>query len=156
MVPQPATKVHSLTMYSDVVAFSDTGDSSIKVYNLSEQTCSVVVGNGEGTKMLSIECCLPKIQRDVSMLATQIVCALTSFNYHDDVVEQEESDLILLLDERQHTKEVVTIAEAAEMTEAAASEVQIEPRTISQYGIPGHERDDFKTSFSTTSKIVKR
>ena len=25
---------------------SDTGDSSIKVYDLSEQTCSVVVGNG--------------------------------------------------------------------------------------------------------------
>ena len=114
-------KVHSLTMYSDVFAFSDIGDSSIKVYNLSEQTCSVVVGNGEGTKMLSIECCLPKIQRDVSMLATQIVCALTSYNYHDDVVEQEESDLILLLDELQHTNEVVTIAEAAEMTEAAAS-----------------------------------
>ena len=43
-------KVHSLTMYSDnVFAFSDTGDSSIKVYNLSEQTCSVVVSNGEGT-----------------------------------------------------------------------------------------------------------
>ena len=44
-------KVHSLTMYSDIVfAFSDTGNLSIKVYNVSEQTCSVVVGNGEGTK----------------------------------------------------------------------------------------------------------
>ena len=44
-------KVHNLTMYSDnFFEFSDTGNSSIKVYNLSEQTCSVVVGNGEDTK----------------------------------------------------------------------------------------------------------
>ena len=87
------------------------------------------------------------------MSATGIVCALTCYNYHDDVLELEESDLILLLE---HTNEVVTIAAAAEMTEAAASEVQIEPRTISQYGIPGHERDNFKTIFSTVSKMVKR
>ena len=67
----------------------------------------------------------------------------------DDVFELEESDLILLPYELQHTNEIVTIAEAAEMTEVAASEVQLEPRTINQYGIPGHERDDFKTIFST-------
>ena len=90
------------------------------------------------------------------MSATRIVCALTCYNYHDDVLELEESDLILLLDELQHINEVVTIAEAAEMTEAAASEVQLEPRTISQYGIPGHERDDFKTIFSTMNEMVKK
>ena len=57
------------------------------------------------------------------MSATRIVCALTCYNYHDDFLELEESDLILLLDELQHTNEVVIIAEAAaEMTEAAASE----------------------------------
>ena len=67
----------------------------------------------------------------------------------DDVLELEESDLILLLDELQQTNEIVTIAEAAEMTEAAASEVQLEPRTINQYGKTGHERDNFKTIFST-------
>ena len=85
------------------------------------------------------------------MSATRNVCALTCYNYHDDVLELEESDLILLLDELQHTNEVVTIAEAAEMTEAAASEVQLEPRTISQY-----ERDDFKTIVSIMNEMVKK
>ena len=85
------------------------------------------------------------------MSATRNVCALTCYKYHDDVLELEESDLILLLDELQHTNEVVTIAEAAEMTEAAASEVQLEPRTISQY-----ERDDFKTIVSIMNEMVKK
>ena len=60
-----------------------------------------------------------------------IVCALTSYNYREDILELEEGDVILLLDVFQHTNEVscVTIAEAAErveMTETAADEVQHE------------------------------
>ena len=44
-------KVHSLTTYNDnSFAFSDTGDSYIKAYNPSEKQCSVVVGNGKGTR----------------------------------------------------------------------------------------------------------
>ena len=57
---------------------------------------------------------------------SKIVCALTCHNYHDKVLEIEKSDLILLLDELQQTNEAVTIAEAAEMTESAANEVQLE------------------------------
>ena len=48
-------------------------------------------------KMLSIKCCLPKIQRDVSMSATRIVCTMTCYNYCDDVLELEESDLTYYL-----------------------------------------------------------
>ena len=44
-------KVHSLTTYSDnSFAFSDTGDSCIKAYNPTVKQCSVVVGNGKGTR----------------------------------------------------------------------------------------------------------
>ena len=44
-------KVHSLNTYNDEsFAFSDTGDFSIKVYNLAENTFSVIVGNGKGTR----------------------------------------------------------------------------------------------------------
>ena len=44
-------KVHSLTTYNDEsLAFSDTGDFSIKVYNPAEKTYSVIVGNGKGTR----------------------------------------------------------------------------------------------------------
>ena len=59
-----------------------------------------------------------------------IVCALTCYNYREDILELEEGDLILLLDVLHHTlNEVVTVAEAAEtveMTETAANEVQHE------------------------------
>ena len=44
-------KVHSLTTYNDnSFAFSDTGDSCIKAYNPTVKQCSVVVGDGKGTR----------------------------------------------------------------------------------------------------------
>ena len=44
-------KVHSLTTYNDnSFAFSDTGDSCIKAYNATVKQCSVVVGDGKGTR----------------------------------------------------------------------------------------------------------
>ena len=58
---------------------------------------------------------------------SNIVCALTCYNYHDTLAL--EGDLILLLDELHHANEVVTIAEVAEsveMTETAVEEVQHE------------------------------
>ena len=60
---------------------------------------------------------------------SNIVCALTCYNYCEDTLELEEDDLILLLDVLHHTNEVVTVAEAAEsveMTETAVDEVQQE------------------------------
>ena len=66
-------------------------------------------------------------ERDVDV--SNIVCALTCYNYHKDTLEVEEDDLILLLDVLHHTNEVVTVAEAAasvEMTETAVDEVQHE------------------------------
>ena len=56
---------------------------------------------------------------------SNIVCALTCYNYREDTLELEEHDLILLLDVLQHTNEVITVAEAAEsveLTEMAADE----------------------------------
>jgi len=44
---------------------------------------------------------------------SNIVCALTCYNYCEDILELEEGDLILLLDVLHHTDEVVTVAEAA-------------------------------------------
>ena len=58
---------------------------------------------------------------------SNIVYALTCYNYREDTLELEEDDLILLLDVLHHTNEVVTVAEAAEsvaMTETAVDEVQ--------------------------------
>ena len=60
---------------------------------------------------------------------SNIFCALTCYNYREDILELEEGDLILLLDVLHHTKEVNTVAKAAEtveMTETAANEVQHE------------------------------
>ena len=59
---------------------------------------------------------------------SNVVCALTCYNYRKDILELED-DLILLLDVLHHTNEVVTVAEAAEsveMTETAVNEVQHE------------------------------
>jgi len=59
---------------------------------------------------------------------SNVVCALTCYNYRKDILEPE-ADLILLLDVLHHTNEVVTVAEAAtsvEMTETAVNEVQHE------------------------------
>ena len=67
------------------------------------------------------------MQRDVDV--SNIVCALTCYNYKEDTLELEEGDLILLLDEFHHTNEVVTVAEAAEsveMTETAVDELHRE------------------------------
>ena len=60
---------------------------------------------------------------------SNIVCALTCYNYREDTLELEEHDLILLLDVLQHTNEVITVAEAAEsveLTEMAVDEFQHE------------------------------
>ena len=60
---------------------------------------------------------------------SNIVCALTCFNYREDTLELEEDDLTLLHDVLYQTNEVVTVAEAAEsveMTETAVDEVQHE------------------------------
>ena len=60
---------------------------------------------------------------------SNIVCALTCYNYREDTLELEEHDLILLLDVLQHTNEVITVAEAAEsveLTEMAVDEFQYE------------------------------
>ena len=60
---------------------------------------------------------------------SNIVCALTCYNYLEDTLELEEHDLILLLDVLQHTNEVITVAEAAEsveLTEMAVDEFQHE------------------------------
>ena len=44
-------KVHTLTTYGDnSFAFSDTGDSCIKAYNLTVKQRSVIVGNGKSTR----------------------------------------------------------------------------------------------------------
>jgi len=43
---------------------------------------------------------------------SNIVCALTCYNYRKDTLELEEDDLIYLLDELHHTNEVVIVAEA--------------------------------------------
>ena len=44
-------KVHSLTSYNDhSFAFSDTGDSCIKVFKPTVKQCSVLVGGGRGTR----------------------------------------------------------------------------------------------------------
>ena len=60
---------------------------------------------------------------------SNIVCALTCYNYREDTLELEEHDLILLLDVLQHTNEVINVAEAAEsveLTEMAVDEFQHE------------------------------
>ena len=60
---------------------------------------------------------------------SNIVCALSCYNYREDTLELEEDDLILLLDVLHHTNEAFTVAEVAEsveMTETAVDEVQHE------------------------------
>ena len=60
---------------------------------------------------------------------SNIVCALTCYNYREDTLQLEEDYLILLLDVLHHTNKVVTVAEAAEsveMTETAVDKVQHE------------------------------
>ena len=48
-------KVHSLTTYNDnSFALSDTGDSYIKAYKPTAKQCSVVVGNGKGTRLTRV------------------------------------------------------------------------------------------------------
>ena len=71
---------------------------------------------------------------------TNIVCALTCYNYRADTIENEEDDLILLLDVLHHTNKVVTIAESVEMTETAIDEVQYER-------IPRRRNRQFESDF---------
>ena len=74
---------------------------------------------------------------------SNIVCALTCYNYREDILELEEGNLIFLLDVLHHTNEVVTVAEAAEtveMTETAADEVQHER-------IPRRRKKRFESDF---------
>ena len=56
---------------------------------------------------------------------SNIVCALSCYNCHEDLLELEEYDLILLLEALHHTAEAVTVAEAAE--ETAIDKEQHEP-----------------------------
>ena len=56
---------------------------------------------------------------------SNIVCALTWYNYREYILELEGGDLILFLELLHHTEEVITVAEVAEtveMTETAAGE----------------------------------
>ena len=72
-----------------------------------------------------------------------IILLLTCYNYREDILELEESNLIFLLDVLHHTNEVVTVAEAAEtveMTETAADEVQHER-------IPRRRKKRFESDF---------
>ena len=74
---------------------------------------------------------------------SNIVCALTCYNYKEDNLELEEDDLILLLGELHQTNEVVTVAEAAEsveMTETAVDEVHHER-------IPRRRKRRFESDF---------
>ena len=43
---------------------------------------------------------------------SNIVCALTWYNYREDILELEGGDLILFLELLHHTDEVATVAEA--------------------------------------------
>ena len=64
-----------------------------------------------------------------------MLCALTCYNYREDILELEEGDLILLLDVLRHPNEVVTVAEAAEtveMTETAANDHEVQHERISR------------------------
>ena len=63
-----------------------------------------------------------------------IFCALTCYNYHEDLVELAEDDLIVLLDALQHTNEVITVSEAAETTEKTADEAHPEPQQPTRIG----------------------
>ena len=71
---------------------------------------------------------------------SNIVCALTCYEYREDTLELEEDDLILLLDVLHHTNEVVTVAKAAE----------------SVSGFQGEERGGSKAIFSTMNRRVKQ
>ena len=81
------------------------------------------------------------------------VCALTCYNYREDILELKKGNLILLLHVLHHTNQVVTVAEAAEtveMTETAANEVQHE--RISRRRNRRFESD----FFSTMNRKVKQ
>ena len=60
---------------------------------------------------------------------SNIVCALTCYNYREDILELEaveEGDLILLLVVLHHTNEVVTVAETAETVEMTETRDKIQ------------------------------
>ena len=76
---------------------------------------------------------------------SNIVCALTCYDYREDLVELAEGDLILLLDALQDTNEVIRVAEAAEMTEKSVDEVNPEPQR--QTRAPRRRKRRFEENF---------
>ena len=83
---------------------------------------------------------------------SNIVCALTCYNYREDILELEEGDLILLLGVLHHPNEVITVAEAAEtveMTETPTNEVQHER-------ISRRRKRRFESDFSTMNRKAKQ
>ena len=74
---------------------------------------------------------------------SNIVCALSCYNCHEDLLELEEYDLILLLEALHHTAEVVTVAEAAE--ETAIDKEQHEPHQLTR--IPRRRKRRFEGDF---------
>ena len=73
----------------------------------------------------------------------KIVCALSCCNCHENLLELEEYDLILLLEALHHTAEVVTVAEAAE--ETAIDKEQHEPHQPTR--IPRRRKRRFEGDF---------
>jgi hypothetical protein len=72
---------------------------------------------------------------------------------HEDIVELNDSDLILLLDMLHHTNEVVTITEADTMRETAVTEASVDEVQDQSTRIPRRRKrrfeDDFTQSPST-------
>jgi hypothetical protein len=76
---------------------------------------------------------------------SNIVCALTCYDYREDLVELAEGDLILLLDALQDTNEVITVAEAAETTEKSVDEANPDPQC--QTRAPRRRKRCFEENF---------
>jgi hypothetical protein len=76
-----------------------------------------------------------------------IVCALTCYNYHEDIVELNDSDLILLLDMLHHTNEVVTITEADTMRQTAVTEASVDEVQDQSTRIPRRRKRRFEDDF---------
>ena len=59
-------------------------------------------------------CFLEDSEKYVKM--NSIMCILTSYKHHQDVLELKEKDLILLQDEIQQTSDILTLTEATEIS----------------------------------------
>ena len=83
---------------------------------------------------------------------SNIVCALTCYEYREDTLELEEDDLILLLDVLHHTNEVVTVARQL-------SQLRWQKRQSMKYSMSRfqeEERGGLKAIFSTMNRRVKQ